>query len=157
MIYRIWSLIKLIYLYLLYWIVGLTEEEFHLPKANYCADIGWYHEAIKAYNKALNESNNPLIHAALGWCYAEVRMNEKAVEHYRIAYLKKSTPEIAIGLAYVEYSIGNIAEFQNVYQYLNNSKMELTSEQQNELSKLNKMWGNVVKTTNNAALNQMKA
>lgn len=145
--YRIWSFVKLIYLYIAYWAVGLEEEEFYIPKANYCADIGWYNAAIKTYKKALNESNNPLIHSALGWCYAEVGDNEKSVEHYRIAYDKKNYPEIGIGLAYAEYNVGNIKEFQNIYLKLNNSRAVLSPESQEELNKLQAIWENVARET----------
>ena len=145
------------YLYLGYWIVGLDEEEFYIPKANYCADIGWYNMAIRAYKKALKDSTDPRIHSALGWCYAEVRMDEKAVEQYRIAFAKKKCPEMAIGLAYAEYSVGNIIEFQKVYEYLDNYEINFSAEYQDEFIKLRKIRENLLKTNVSIDLNQMKA
>jgi hypothetical protein len=76
LVFRIWSILKLGYLYLCYWFVGFEEEEFYIPKANYCADIGWYNLAVRTYKKALKESKDPLIHAALGWCYSEIKKNK---------------------------------------------------------------------------------
>jgi tetratricopeptide (TPR) repeat protein len=127
--------------------VGFEEEQFYIPKGNCCAAIGWYKVAIAAYTKALEESNDPLIHSALGWCYAEVGMNEKSLEHYRIAYTNSDTPEMAIGLAYAEYNVGNIQEFQNIYKTLNDSKVGLSGELKDQFEKLEKLWINVASTT----------
>ena len=113
--------------------------------------------AIKTYKKALDESSNPLIHSALGWCYSEIGINEKAVEQYRIAFSKKRCTEIAVGLAYAEYSIGNINAFQKVYQYLNESKADLTPEYKDELSRLMKMRDNINKTNDSMSFSEKSA
>ncbi|WP_297765939.1 hypothetical protein [uncultured Muriicola sp.] len=134
--YRIWNIIKLVYLYILYWVVGLDEEDFFIPKANYCAEIGWFKAAIESYTKALHETDDPRIRAAIGWCYAELGVNEKSVENYRIAYEKNNSPEIAIGLAFAEYSVGNLTEFRNIYKKLKSSELEVASEFKEQLKEL---------------------
>jgi tetratricopeptide (TPR) repeat protein len=136
LVFPIWSILKLGYLYLCYWLVGLEEEEFYIPKANYCADIGWYNVAIRTYEKALNESSDPMIHAALGWCYSEIRNDEKALEHYRIAYSKKASPEFGVGLAFAEYTVGNLNEFQKIYSGIKDLEEDLSPELKTELVKL---------------------
>lgn len=143
MIFRIWSIFKLGYLYLCYWVVGLEEEEFYIPKANYCADIGWYNVAIRTYEKALNESTDPMIHAALGWCYSEIRYDEKALEHYRIAYSKKASPELGVSLAYAEYAVGNLIEFQEIYSDLKVLRENLPIDYKSELDKLSNISDNI--------------
>ena len=98
MLFRIWSIIKFTYLHICYFCVGLEDEEFLIPKANYCTDIGWYNLAIKIYKKALNESSDPYIHSALGWCYSELRMDEESVKHYRIAFKNKNVQKLQFTL-----------------------------------------------------------
>lgn len=147
MIFRLWSFFKLIYLYLSYWLVGLEEEEFYIPKANYCSDIGWYNTAIENYKKALNESKDPAIHSALGWCYAETGNTEKSVEHYRMAFRRKGSPEIALGLAYAEYNVGNISEFKKLCHYLEDHKPDYRSELKDQLKKLKELLKNVREST----------
>ena len=132
-------------MYILYWIVGLDDEDFYLPKANYCAEIGWFKAAIRSYRKALHERNDPRIRAAIGWCYAELGMNEKSVKNYRIAYEKDNSPELAIGLAFAEYSVGNLAEFRNIYKKLKSPELKVASEYKEQLKELHKLGENVAK------------
>jgi tetratricopeptide (TPR) repeat protein len=147
MLFRIWSIIRFGYLHICYFCLGLDDEEFLISKANYCMDIGWYGLAIKTYKKALNESSDPRIYSALGWCYSELRMDEESVKHYRIAFEKQKSPENAIGLAYAEYSIGNMKAFKNICQYLNSTKVAPDFIYKNDLIKLNKLLEKVIKTS----------
>ena len=143
MFYRIWNITKLVYLYILYWTVGIDDEEFFILKANYCVEIGWFKAAIQSYTKALNETDDPRILSSIGWCYAELGMNEKSAENYRLAFEKNNAPEFAIGLAFAEYGVGNLTEFIKIYEKIKNTKLEVPPEFNEQLQKLHKLGENV--------------
>ena len=133
---HIWSIFKLFYIHLCYFFVGLDEEYFHIERANYFADLGWYKYAIGNYKKALKESKDPGIESALGYCYMMVGDYDKSVNYYREAYEKSKHPDIALGLACAELNKGNIGEGQKVLQILSEKQNELEAYHLNELNRL---------------------
>jgi tetratricopeptide (TPR) repeat protein len=92
---QIWSIIKLFYIHLAYFLVELDQEHFYIVRANYFTDLGWYSYAIGNYKKALKESIDPLLTAALGYCYLTVGDYAKSVKYYREAYRKSEDPIIS--------------------------------------------------------------
>ena len=133
---QIWTIFKLIYLHIAYVIAGLDQEYFYISRANYFIDFGWLGLAIGNYKKALKESNDPQVLGALGWCYTQLDMLERALEYYSEAYVKSKHPNIALGLAYVEYQLGNKSKFQQVLHDIADSNFELDENHHNEVKRL---------------------
>lgn len=135
---QIWAIIKLFYIHLAYFLVGLDQEFFYIARANYFTDLGWFRYAIGNYKKALKESTDPLVIAALGYCYLMAGDYEKSVKYYREAYRKSKDPVISFGLAYAELNKGNIKGGKKVLQILSKRKNELEPYHITELNKLKK-------------------
>ena len=133
---KIWAIIKLFYVHLAYFLVGLDQEAFYIARAYYFADLEWFNYAIGNYKKALKESNDPHVKAALGYCYLMVGDYEKSVKYYREAYQKSEDPVISFGLAYAELNKGNIEKGKKVLQVLSERKNELEPYHITELNKL---------------------
>jgi len=108
--------LKLIYLYLSYFIVGLTEEGFQYQKALYLSELGYYHAAIRALKKAEKDLNTSYVHGLIGWCYIQLECFEKALSYYRKAYEQSENPEIILGLAVSELHAGDLSNSKEFYQ-----------------------------------------
>lgn len=102
--------LKLFYLYLTYWFVGLDEEGFHWQKGDLLADLGHFHQAIYAFNKAKKDLKTYYVLGSLGCCYLQIEDYERALAAYREAYQQAATPEIIWGLAVSELEAGNLEE-----------------------------------------------
>ena len=133
---KIWALIKLFYVHLAYFLVGLDQEAFYIARAYYFTDLEWFNYAIGNYKKALKESTDPLVTAALGYCYLMVGDYEKSVKYYREAYQKSKDPVISFGLAYAELNKGNIKEGKKILQSLSKKENELEPHHLDELNRL---------------------
>ncbi len=106
----------LCYVTIVYWLVGVDEEYYRVTKGNIWGDLQRYSRAIANYEKALKEREAPVVRAAVGWCYAQLGKNDSSVYHYRLAYEKSKSTEIAIGLALAEYSVGNVVGSRRVFE-----------------------------------------
>ena len=104
----------LVFITLSYWLVGVPEENYRITKGNAWCDLRRYGCAIRNYEKALKEKEIPMVRAAVGWCYAQLGMNDSCVAHYRKAYQRSKSTEIALGLAFAEHSAGNWDESRQV-------------------------------------------
>lgn len=124
----IWISIKFIYLYLAYWLVGLTEEDFYITKGNYFADLGKYYSAIKSYKKALKEEEMPSLYASIAWCYATVEENSKALEYYRKAHMRIKRHYVTVPLSTLEMECGNIDQCKEVFKSTKEQRDELPEE-----------------------------
>ena len=124
----VWISLKFIYLYLAYWLVGLTEEDLYITKGNYFADLGKFHSAIFAYKKALKESEIPSIYAAIGWCHLSMDEDTKALEYYRKAYEKINRYDVSVTLAFLEMENGNFEECRKVFINIKEKRDELPDE-----------------------------
>ena len=133
--------IKLFFLYLLYWFVGLTPEDFYIRKATYLSDLNFNHSAIKYLEKALSDSKNPFIYALLGYCYLQEDKNELAVENYKIAYNKLKNASMKIGLAVAEFHNNNRDESLRLYSELINYQDKLTELDKHNFERLKELLG----------------
>lgn len=124
----IWVLLKFIYLYIGYWFVGLTEEDFYITKGNYFADLEKFHSAISAYKKALEESEMSSIYAAIGWCYICIDEEARALEYYRKAYERIKSFHVSIPLAFLEMENRNFEECKKVFINMKETRDELPDE-----------------------------
>ena len=138
-----WIIFKLFYLHAAYMCGGLDQEYFYLVRAQYFADLKWYNFAIGNYKKALKESNDPSIKAALGWCYFQLGRNEVALEFYRDAHKNSKQPDIALGLAYAEYHCGNIDRCKHIVAALSDSVISLEPSHKEDLARLEDMLATV--------------
>ena len=129
---------KLIYFTTAYWAVGLTEEEYHIRKANYWIELDNHRRAIRNYQKALKASEDSQVRAAMAWCYGEIGMLEACHQHYRTAYDTNSHPSIALRLAYAELNLGNLAESNTLLQYVKSNRDRLHEEDTEEIEQLEK-------------------
>jgi tetratricopeptide (TPR) repeat protein len=125
---KIKTTLKMIYLYLLYFLVGLSQEDFYVSKANYFADLGYYNSAIKYYKKALSIIKMPTIYSMIGWCYLQQDIFEQASEYYSKAYEKLKTPLIVIGYAISEFELGNYNMSENLCKELNDQSSNLPKQ-----------------------------
>ena len=110
--------LKIFYLYLTYWLVGLTEEGFQYKKAWYLTEIGNYHAAIYALKKSVNNLKAGYVYGLLGWCYIQLEDFENALEYYSKAYAKDQSPTILLGLAVSECHAGSLEKSKSFYQQL---------------------------------------
>ncbi len=124
----IWISIKLIYLYIAYWLVGLSEEDFYITKGNYFADLEKYYSAIICFKKALKESEMYTLYASIGWCHAAIDNDAKAIEYYRKAYEKIKRHYVTVTLASLEMECGNIDQCKEVFKNIKENRDELPEE-----------------------------
>ena len=122
------TVIKFMYLYLAYWFVGLTEEDFYISKGNYFADLGKYYSAINSYKKALKEDELFSLYAMIGWCYAALEDNELALKNYRKAYERIKRHDIAVTLARLEMEHGDVNQCRKIFENLIEGRDELPEE-----------------------------
>jgi tetratricopeptide (TPR) repeat protein len=118
---KCWAILKLMYLYLAYWLVGISEEAFYMGKGNYLIELNAYSRAIRSYKKALSDSNDRNIHAMIGYCHSCIGSHQEAVEYYRQAYKKIPDQSIDINLAISEFEAGNIDESETIINELRGS------------------------------------
>jgi len=121
----VFSIFKIIYITLGYYLVGLGDDEYYYSKGNFWAEVGNYQRAIKNYKKVLQERDDSDVEALIGWCYAAIGMSGLALKHYRNAYEKDKQPKIAIGLASCEFTSGNLEESKRVLSRLKESGLKL--------------------------------
>jgi tetratricopeptide (TPR) repeat protein len=120
-----WTIIRLLYLYIGYWLVGLPQEYFYIKKGNYFVDLKWYHRAIRNYKKALQDSDDPHIHSMLGYCYSQIGTPVDSVEHYSKAHDKIRDPKTDLGLAISEVESGNIEKSEEIIFEVSRSSYQL--------------------------------
>ena len=119
---------KLLYLYLLYWFVGLTQEDFYITKGGYFADLGNYYSAIKCYEKSIKDTENYFVYSLIGWCYFTVEDDDNAIKYYRKAYKKIKSHYVTIILSFLEMEMGNIDECEDVFKHIKEKKEDLHEE-----------------------------
>jgi tetratricopeptide (TPR) repeat protein len=136
---KIWSILKLFYLYLAYFTVGLDEEFYYIAKGNHLYDGGFFAAAAKAYKKALKETQSPYVYSSLGYCYLNVGIFDKAVENLEIAYSKRSTPEFAVGLIRAKYENGDYEESRKLLQHIEKLKVKNPPDLQKEIKRLKEL------------------
>jgi tetratricopeptide (TPR) repeat protein len=125
---KCWSVLKMVYLYVAYWFVGIPEEVFHRYKGNYWVELNSYHRAIRSYKKALKDSNDARLHAMIGYCYSRMGNNNEAVEFYRAAKNKIHDQRVDVGLARSEYEARNIDKSDEVIQQVRTQEIDLSTE-----------------------------
>jgi tetratricopeptide (TPR) repeat protein len=135
-IFYIWSIAKLAYWYIVYILVGLTEDHFQIVKANIFLDLGWYERAIKNYEKALKETKDQRIYAMLGYCYTQTRNFDSAVENFCKITTRNIYPEDYYGYAVAEFHRGNIEKSRELLQEYRSSILTMTQEQQDMIDSL---------------------
>ena len=126
----IWISIKLLYLYIAYWLVGLSEEDLYITKGNYFADLEKYYSAINCYKKALRESEMYSLYASIGWCYAAIDNDTEALEYYRKAYERIKHHYVTVTLASLEMECGNIGKCKDVFKNIKENRDDLPEESQ---------------------------
>lgn len=105
------ALLTILYIHIGYIAFGLDREYFYITRANCFADLKLFNYAIGNYRRALQESEDPKVTAALGWCYSQTNQIKLSLKYYRMAYKKvPGDPDIALGIAYVEFYNNNIRE-----------------------------------------------
>ncbi len=111
---KIVAYIKLVYLYLLYYLIGMEEEGFYYRKALYLTEIEEYFSAIKSLKEAEKDLKTSYVWGLLGWCYANVEQFEKSLHYYQLAYKTDKSESIVCGLAMSEAHAGNVGK-ANLY------------------------------------------
>lgn|GEM_PF-5682627 len=99
--------LKLFYLYLTYFFVGIEEEGFYYQKAVYLTELGFYFSAIKALRQAEKNIKTAYVWGLLGWCYANVEVFDKSLYYYKLAYKTDQSESILLGLAVSECHAGS--------------------------------------------------
>ena len=126
----IWISIKFIYLYIAYWLAGLSEEDFYIAKGNYFADLEKYFSAINCFQKALSESEMYSLYASIGWCYLAIDNDAEALKYYRKAHEKIKRHYVTVTLASLEMESGNIQKCKEVFENVKEARKELPEESQ---------------------------
>jgi len=152
---RISNMSLIVFYTMAYWAVGLTEEEYHIRKANYWSELGNYRRAIRNYQKSLKSSEDSRVRAAMAWCYSAIGLLETSREHYRTAFQRNKAFDIVLGLAYAELNIENVEECRSLLQLLRVRAQTPTEQQAAEISRLQAILDNPElskKETHNQAL-----
>ena len=110
------------------YLVGLTPEENHWRKGEAWSRIGAYRLSVWHFRKFLTYSDDARARAYLAWCYAQLGMQESAVQHYRQAYTHDKHPTIALGLAQLETNLGNIDAARVLIENLESHRAELRDD-----------------------------
>ncbi len=132
---------KLAYIHALYFGVGLTQEGFCLSKGNTWLGIGRLDRAIRCYRNSLKAEENPRVRALLGWCYSRAGDQTAALESYRLAYKARPRHEIALGLASLEFSVGEKETAFAVLRTLQKARDTLNPKLLTELKRLEDEFG----------------
>jgi tetratricopeptide (TPR) repeat protein len=119
-----------------YWAVGLTEEEYHIRKAQYWIALGNHRRAIRNYQKSLKSSEDSRVRATMAWCYASIGLMESSREHYRRAFERNKTFDICLGLAYTEMNLENYEECERLIEFVRARTKTPTDQQSAEMAKL---------------------
>ena len=122
------SLVRIAFVTVGYYLVGMLPERNHWQKGHAWARIGAYEWAAWHFRKYLKYSDDGAGRWALGWCYANLGMPRSAVEHLRLAYDRNKRPECACHLAEVELDLGNQTEARSVLAEIVARKHELSPE-----------------------------
>lgn len=138
---RAWNTLKLVYLYLQYWVVGLDEEAFQITKGNYLLALGMFPAAARAYKRALQDSRSPYVHASLGCCYLNMGMPDKAVQSLRTAYTTTPRADFGVSLAHALLEAGEDDESARLYSLLRQSSDSYSAELRAELVRLEEALG----------------
>lgn len=104
---KVFTAIKLAYLYFLYWVVGLDEEGFQESKGGYLFDLGNFSAAARSYQRALSGTKSPRLHGSLGYCYLNLGFHDKAIQSFNCALERKADPVNEIGLAWAHLGLGD--------------------------------------------------
>ncbi|MHB8138052.1 MAG: tetratricopeptide repeat protein [Smithellaceae bacterium] len=136
---RVLAAIKLFYLYLIYWFVGLDEEGFQIGKGAYLIEMKMYPAAAKAYQRALKETDSVYVHSALGYCYLCMDIYDKAINTLNLVYKRKPTLDVAIWLAYAHHHSGNTEECAKFYRVLKESNAPKSQEVLEEIHTIEAM------------------
>lgn len=118
---KCWLFVKLVYLYIAYWLVGLSEEYFQIMKGHYLLDLGWPRRAIRNFKKALKNSDDPRIYEMIDYCYSQLGNQNGGIECYRKAFEEKGDPRIGFGLAKAEFNRGNIEKSIDIIRGIQDS------------------------------------
>jgi len=134
-----WASVKLLVLYLEYWIVGLSEEGFQVAKGNQLSALGFYSAAAHAYGQALKGTQSPWIHAELGWCYLNMDMADKAVESLTVAYTRMARPDVGLILVQAFIAAGKLSDASRLHAALKEAISPAASDLQDTLSKVQRL------------------
>ena len=132
---RAWTILKLVYLYLQYFLLGLLEEGFQIQKAGYLCDLGLFAAAAKAYQKALRETQSPFVQASLGYCYLCLDLPEKAVEYLGRAYERRPIPNVGATLLQALRANGDTSRARELSEKLKRSREKLSPEAREVLAR----------------------
>ena len=136
---RVLAAIKLFYLYLIYWFVGLDEEGFQIGKGAYLIEMKMYPAAAKAYQRALKETDSVYVHSALGYCYLCMGIFDKAINVLNAAYKRKPSLDMAIWLAYAHHHSGNEKECEEFYLIFKESNAPKSQDVLEEIQNIEAM------------------
>jgi len=106
---RILACLRLVYMELQYWLVGLTPETYHHAQASAWEDLGKYDRAAKHLRAYLENSDKPQMRGWLAYCYAKLEQWPDAAREYTTAISKWSHPSLILGLAEAKLHLGDIA------------------------------------------------
>ncbi len=122
--------LKLLYLYLQYFVIGLTEDGFQIQKGHYLCELGQYAAAAKAYELALRDTHSAWVVGALGYCYLCMQITDRAVEYLRQAYTRRSDPELGVTLLQALWQNGDTSEAESLYVLLKQEATKLSRDAQ---------------------------
>lgn len=126
---KLWIMFKLTYLHLCYFLVGLDDDYYYIMKGDYLKEIHCLNGAIRSYQKALRDSKDARVHLSLASCLLHSRRFHEAVDHFQIAYNEFNDPNVALGLAIVEYEMGNLERCHQLVQQVEGKDLCLTNNE----------------------------
>jgi hypothetical protein len=94
-----------------------------------------------SYRASLKELENPQVRAFLGWCYTQVGDNRAALENYRLAYKAQPRHDIALGLASLEFMVGDKNTALTVLKGVQDARGVLSPNMLAELERLETKFG----------------
>ncbi len=125
---RVWIIVRLAYLYLQYFLVGLVEDGFQIQKGGLLCDLGHFAAAAKAYERALRDTQAPFVQASLGYCYLCMGIPDKAVHWLSKAYERRASLDVGMTLFQALRANGELERAGQLAQELEVSQERLSPQ-----------------------------
>ena len=103
----LWGYLKLAYIELQYWLVGLSPEGYYSQKAAVCVGIHEYPRAIRFLKLSLESTNSAAVRAWLAYCHACQGDWANAAAEYERAGAMRPNRHTWLAQAEAELRLGN--------------------------------------------------
>jgi tetratricopeptide (TPR) repeat protein len=128
------AVLRLIYIEIQYWLVGLTPETYYWAKARAWEDFGDFRRATNSLSAYLKNSDDPQVRALLAYCYARRGDWARTADEYTRVLRKWNHPSIRLGLAEAERALGETEKARELIAELEKEQTPLAPQLEQALA-----------------------